>query len=40
MSWTSHDKFFGWVHAFKINKNNTFLNPDPSVKAPFPAIIA
>ena len=39
MSWTSHDKFFGWVHSFKINKNNVYLNPDPSTRPPFPAIV-
>ena len=25
MAWTSHDQFFGWVHSFKLNRNNYAL---------------
>lgn len=25
MSWTSHDQFFGWVHSFRLNRNNYAL---------------
>lgn len=39
MSWTSHDKILGWIHGFKINKNNTMLKPDAATLPPFPAII-
>ena len=39
MSWTSHDKFMGWVHSYKINRNNTMMASDASVQVPFPAIV-
>lgn len=25
MSWTAHDQFFGWIHAFRLNRNNYWL---------------
>jgi hypothetical protein len=25
MSWTAHDQFFGWIHSFKLNRNNYCL---------------
>jgi len=28
MSATAHNQFFGWIHGFKIDRNNGLFNPD------------
>ena len=40
MSWTSHDQFFGWVHSFRINRNNyLFGGRFGTNERPYPAIV-
>ncbi len=40
MGWTSHDQFFGWVHGFRINRNNYFFGGRNGTNdRPYPVII-
>lgn len=40
MSWTSHDQFFGFIHSFKLNRNNFLLGGKNGNNAkPFPTIV-
>lgn len=40
MSWTSHDQFFGWIHSFKLNRNNyLFGGRFGTNERPYPTII-
>lgn len=40
MSWTSHDSFFGWVHSFRLNRNNFFFGGRFGInERPYPAIV-
>ncbi len=39
MSLTAHDRFFGFIHGFKINKNNAVFKPDAFTPIPFVSII-
>lgn len=40
MGWTSHDQFFGWVHSFRINRNNFFFGGRFGTnEAPYPVIV-
>lgn len=39
MSWTSHDQLFGWIHAFKLNRNNYFFGGKSGInERPYPII--
>jgi len=39
MSWTSHDQFFGWLHSFKLNRNNYWLGGKFGInERPYPVI--
>lgn len=37
---TSHNQFFGWIHGFRINKNNEMYNNQEVVPSPYRPIIA
>lgn len=40
MAWTSHDQFFGFIHGFKINRNNMFFGGKSGINdTPYPAIV-
>jgi hypothetical protein len=40
MSLTSHDRFFGYIHSFKINRNNYFFGGQKNLNDnPYPKII-
>ncbi len=39
MSLTAHNQFFGWVHSFKFNRNNSYFRADASTERPFPIIV-
>lgn len=40
MSWTSHDNLFGWVHSFKLNRNNYILGGKTGLNdKPYPVIL-
>jgi hypothetical protein len=40
MSWTSYDQFFGWVHTFRINRNNyAFGGRFGLNERPYPTIV-
>ncbi len=39
MSLTAHNQFFGWVHSFKISRNNSYFKPNSSTERPFPVIV-
>jgi hypothetical protein len=40
MAWTSHDQFFGWVHSFKLNRNNyIFGGRFGTNERPYPIIV-
>jgi hypothetical protein len=39
MSLTAHNQFFGWVHSFKISRNNEYFKPTSSTERPFPIIV-
>lgn len=40
MSWTSHDQFFGWIHSFKLNRNNYILGGKSGLNdKPYPVIV-
>lgn len=40
MSWTSHDRFFGFIHGFRINRNNYFFGGNKDLNdRPYPTII-
>ena len=39
MSITSHDSLFGWIHGFKINKNNPILGAASITGPPYVPII-
>lgn len=39
MSLTAHNQFFGWVHSFKLSRNNSYFSPDVSVEKPFPVVV-
>ena len=40
MSWTSHDQFFGWLHCFKLNRNNYVLGGKNGInERPYPIIL-
>lgn len=40
MSWTSHDNVFGWVHSFKLNRNNYILGGKTGINdKPYPVIV-
>lgn len=39
MSLTAHNHFFGWVHSFKISRNNQFFKPTSATERPFPIIV-
>ena len=40
MSWTSHDRFMGWVNMFRISKQNAIFGNDGTNSSPFPIIIS
>jgi hypothetical protein len=41
MSWTSHDNLFGWVHSFKLNRNNYILGGKTGLnEKPYPVIVS
>ena len=40
MSWTSHDRLFGWIHSFRFNRNNYAFGGRLGInERPYPAII-
>jgi hypothetical protein len=39
MSLTGHNQFFGWVHSFKINRNNLLFRATVATERPFPIIV-
>ena len=40
MSWTSHDRFFGFIHGFRINRNNYLFGGNKDINdKPYPTII-
>jgi hypothetical protein len=40
MSWTSHDSLMGWVHSFKLNRNNYILGGKTGINdKPYPVIV-
>ena len=40
MSWTSHDRVFGFVHGFTINRNNFFFGGNSNLNdRPYPTIV-
>lgn len=39
MSVTAHNNFFGWIHSFKISRNNQIFKPNSSTERPFPIIV-
>lgn len=39
MSLTAHNQFFGWIHSFKISRNNQYFKPNASTERPFPVIV-
>lgn len=39
MSLTAHNQFFGWIHSFKISRNNQYFKPSASTERPFPIIV-
>ena len=40
MSWNSHDQLFGWVHSFKMNRNNFgFGGRLGTNERPYPVIV-
>ena len=39
MSLTAHNQFFGWIHSFKISRNNQYFNPTASTERPFPVVV-
>jgi len=40
MSWTSHDRFFGYLNSFRINRNNHFFGGNKDINdRPYPVII-
>lgn len=39
MSLTAHNQFFGWIHSFKISRNNSYFKPNASTERPFPIIV-
>jgi hypothetical protein len=37
---TSHDSFFGFIHGFKINRNNLIFGSSTEEYNPYPTIIS
>lgn len=41
MSWTSYDQPLGWIHSFRINRNNFYFGGRLGTnERPYPVIVA
>jgi hypothetical protein len=39
MSLTSHDKFFGFIHSFRLNPNSHIMKPHVMCTIPYPRLV-